>query len=62
MDEARIKAAQRGSKFFEGKNCIHGHGTTRYVMSGCCKVCASEKAKASYRKIKAKLVSAKGGG
>lgn len=61
MDESRIKAAKRGERFFEGRECVHGHGTTRYVLSGCCKVCARDKAKASYQRMKARLVGAEGG-
>ena len=62
MDESRIKAAKRGDRLYHGRECAHGHGTVRYVMSGCCAVCAKEKSRQSYLRTKKQLLGAKGGG
>jgi len=59
MDESRIKAAKRGNRFYQGRECAHGHGTTRYVMSGCCLICAKEKSRQSYMRTKDRLLGAK---
>lgn len=61
MDESRIRAAKHGKKFFDGRECAHGHGPTRYVMSGACVVCAKNKSQQSYLRIKNRLLGAREG-
>lgn len=41
-------AANGGSKYFTNKPCSRGHISYRYVASGMCAACASEKAKKSW--------------
>lgn len=62
MEQERIEAARRGETFFEGKECVKGHGTTRYVLSGQCRECQLEKARLSYRRIKERLFGARNEG
>lgn len=39
------KLVKKNSGKYEGKPCIHGHGTTRYKAGGACIVCSKENAK-----------------
>lgn len=46
---ARLKAKERGDKFFDGKPCNKGH-TTRYVCNNSCYECAIEQRKLSNKR------------
>lgn len=46
LPESRIVAHKLGyTKYFTGRECKNGHISYRYVASGLCAACASEKAK-----------------
>jgi len=49
----REAAAQAGRVTYEGKPCVNGHGTERYVLSNVCVVCDRNNAKRKYEKRKA---------
>lgn len=55
MDQARIDAKARGEKVYDGKPCIQGHGTARYVSTGGCIECGRKSALAAYHKRKERL-------
>lgn len=57
MNEARIEAARLGQLHYEGRECVHGHGVLRYVISGACVACAKDKSKKSYVRIRDRLRS-----
>jgi hypothetical protein len=47
----RKTARNLGLKKYEGRACLHGHGTTRFVASGDCVICRNAaKAKAAMQK------------
>ena len=47
----RKTAFINGLKRYEGKTCLHGHGTTRFVANGDCVICRNTaKAKAAMQK------------
>lgn len=52
MDSRRIYAAKDGQIHYEGLPCKHGHGTTRYVITGRCVVCDKENAARQYKSRK----------
>lgn len=62
MEESRLKAAKNGETFYEGKECIRGHGTTRYVLSGMCRECQKQKSARRYAYIKEVVKTARGVG
>lgn len=62
MEPERLEAARKGETFYEGKECIRGHGTTRYVMSGTCRECQREKSLKRYQRVKEQLQAARGEG
>jgi hypothetical protein len=45
MDAMRLIAVRCKSPTYEGKECIHGHGTRRYTRNGECVECRNEYAK-----------------
>lgn len=59
MDQARIDAKARGEKVYDGKPCVHGHGTAdsapRYVSTGGCMECGRISALAAYHKRRDRL-------
>jgi hypothetical protein len=55
MDQARIDAKARGEKVYDGKPCVHGHGTGRYVSTGGCIECGRISALAAYHKRRDRL-------
>ena len=59
MDEARLKAARDGRTHYEGQECKHGHGSTRYTASGACTECSKNRSKQSWKKIYATLKAAR---
>jgi hypothetical protein len=61
MEPGRLDAAKRGETFYEGRECIRGHGRTRYVLSGTCRECQRLKSLARYERVKAEIVAARNG-
>jgi hypothetical protein len=49
----RETAAKAGQITYEGKPCVNGHGTERYVLSNGCVVCDRNNAKRKYQARKA---------
>lgn len=58
MDQARIDAKTRGEKVYDGLDCKHGHGKTRYTSTGGCVECSRVSALAAYHKRRDRLLAA----
>lgn len=60
MDQARLKAARANQTHYQGQECKHGHGSTRYTASGACIECAKGRSKQTWKKIHATLKAVRG--
>lgn len=58
MREREI-AAKAGKVSYNGKPCVNGHGTERYVLSNGCVICDRNSAKRKYEKRKAFIAELK---
>lgn len=50
MNKNRLKAAASGEIHYVGAPCVHGHGTTRYVMSNRCVTCDKANARTQHNR------------
>lgn len=54
--QAQARALLAGESRYQGMDCQHGHGGTRYAAGGACVLCAAEYQQARYAKVKAARV------
>lgn len=55
MEPTRIEAIRKGEQFYQGKPCIHGHGTLRYSTSALCVTCGRDRVREQKRRERARI-------
>ena len=51
--QARAEARNQSARTYQGQDCDHGHGGTRYTSNGTCVQCANAQRIAQGERIKA---------
>lgn len=57
IQDARLRAAEKGEKIYDGTACKQGHDGRRYTVSGNCVECTKLASKARHDRIRRLLAA-----